>query len=804
MSKTIFCDHCGLPVPAGLIDTESDLQFCCSGCRLAYQIIHDHGLDGFYGLRDRLDQEAQPAKGSGRAFADFDDPSFIARYVKGLPDGLASVELYLEGIHCAACVWLVERIPGALPGVVDVRLDLGRALAVVTWDPATIDLSAIAQFLDKIGYQPHPFRGASTRDLARRESRSLLIRIAIAGALAGNVMLLAFALYGGHFHGISPEHRFVFRWLSLILTLPAVTWCARPFFRGAVGALRTRTLHMDLPIAVGILAGFIQGSLNIILDRGEIYFESVTALIFLLLVGRYIQQSQQRVAAGASELLFSLSPSTARLVEGDGVREVPVEALSEGAIVEVLAGDTVPGDGVIVQGRSNLDLSLLTGESRPETVTVGDAAHAGTVNLSSPVRIRIEQAGEETRVGRLMRLVEEGNRRKAPIVQLADRISGWFVAIVLGLAVLTFLIWLPLDPDHAVEHAVALLIVSCPCALGLATPLAIGAALAAAARTGILIKNGAALEVLAKPGRMYLDKTGTVTEGRMRVVHWWGSEKSKPLVAALETESTHPAAAALVEAFGSAEGPKATEIHQTTGAGIVGVVDGHQVAAGSNSFAQTITTGPLDTDTAALVTAATAEALTPVIVIVDGTIEAVAALGDPLRGDAASTLAEVERRGWHLTLLSGDHPAVVTAVAERIGLTEENAMGGVSPEDKVGVVKEAANLGPVAMVGDGVNDAAALATATVGIGVHGGAEAALAAADIYLARPGVRPILNLLEGARRTLNVIRRNLILSLAYNITAAALAMSGHMSPILAAVLMPLSSITVVISSYRANTFE
>ncbi len=440
VNETILCDHCGLPVPAGLVDAEAELQFCCSGCRLAYQIIHDHGLGGFYGLRERLDQEAQPAKSSGRAFSDFDDPAFFARYVTGLPDGLATVELYLEGIHCAACVWLVERIPVALPGVVEIRLDFGRALAIVTWDPAEVPLSTIARFLDGIGYQPHPFRGSSTRDLARQESRALLIRIAVAGALAGNVMLLAFALYGGHFHGISPEYRAVFRWLSLLLTLPSVGWCARPFFRGAVGALQTRTLHMDLPIAVGILAGFLQGSFNIVFDRGEIYFESVTALIFLLLVGRYIQQNQQRAAAGASELLFSLSPSTARLVEDDGVREVPIEALGKGSIIEVLAGDTVAGDGIVVRGRSSLDRSLLTGESRPENVTEGDKVHAGTINLSAPLRIQIEEAGEETRVGRLMRLVEDGARRKAPIVRLADRISGWFVASVIVLAVIKLLI----------------------------------------------------------------------------------------------------------------------------------------------------------------------------------------------------------------------------------------------------------------------------------------------------------------------------------------------------------------------------
>ncbi len=801
----ITCDHCGLPVPAGLIEDGAEHQFCCSGCKMAWQIIHEHGFDGYYDLRERLADELEPALGKGRAYAEFDDPAFAERYVRLRSDGMATVELYLEGIHCAACVWLVERVPVALPGVADIRLDLGKALAIVTWNPEATPLSVIARFLDGIGYPPHAFRGVRARDIARRERRSLLVRIAVAGALAANVMMLAFALYGGHFHGIADSYRSVFRWLSLFLTIPAVVWCALPFFRGAIGALRTRTLHMDLPIAVGISAGFVQGAANTIFDRGEIYFESVTALIFLLLVGRAIQKAQQQAAASASELLFSLSPSTARLVEPDGeVREVPIEALVAGVVVEVRAGDTVPADGIVENGESSLDRSLLTGESRPEPVSAGAPVHAGTLNTTAPLLVRVETTGEDTRIGRLMRLVEESARKRAPVVLLADRISGLFVATVLVLAVATAIFWLPHDPEHAVEHAVALLIVSCPCALGLATPLAISAALAAAARTGILVKNGAALEILARSGLMVLDKTGTVTTGRLSVVRWWGPEHGKPLVAALEAGSTHPVARALIETSDSPTELQVTGARHVTGAGISGTVDGHDVMVGSPAFINEHLDQDLPGAIVAEVDRAAADALTPVVISIDGQAECVAALGDPLRSETPPTLQALQRAGWSPRLLSGDHPTVVEAVARSAGLPAADAHGGISPEGKVEFVREASTHGTVAMVGDGVNDAAALAAATVGIGVHGGAEAALAAADIYLTRPGIAPILDLIEGARRTLKVIRRNLVLSLTYNIIAAAFAMSGHMSPIFAAVLMPLSSITVVVSSYRARTFN
>ena len=303
--------------------------------------------------------------------------------------------------------WFLRYELTGVDGVAEVRLDLGRSLATVTWNPETTPLSEVARSLDSIGYAPHPFRGVEARDMARREERALLIRIAVAGAIAGNVMLIAFALYGGHFHGISEEFEAFFRWVSLALAAPSVTWCATVFYRGAWGALKARALHMDLPIAIGIVAGFTQGAVNTIRGTGEIYFDSVTALIFFLLVGRFLQRRQQLKAASSTELLFSLAPSTARLVESDGVREVPLEALTPGATVEIRAGDSVPADGVVTEGSSTLDRSLLTGESLPEPVEIGDPVHAGTVNLGARLLIEVRATGEDTRVGRLMRLVEE-------------------------------------------------------------------------------------------------------------------------------------------------------------------------------------------------------------------------------------------------------------------------------------------------------------------------------------------------------------------------------------------------------------
>jgi Cu2+-exporting ATPase len=442
---------------------------------------------------------------------------------------------------------------------------------------------------------------------------------------------------------------------------------------------------------------------------------------------------------------------------------------------------------------------LLTGESRPIEVSPGDPVHAGTVNLGSRVLVEVRSTGENTRVGRLLQLVEEMALRRAPVVLLTDRISGWFVAAVLGLAASTLLIWLQLAPARAVDNAVALLIVSCPCALGLATPLAVAAAIGRAARAGILIKGGDALEQLARPARMVLDKTGTITEGRVALVHWRGVEWLRAAVGTMEVQSSHPVAVALADST-DAEPRCRVEDLRSHARGLTARCDGRDVLVGSPGFA--LDSGiDMPDEWKREIDEVVGRGLTPVVAAVDGAVAGLAGLGDPIRENASTVLERIRSDGWSVEILSGDHQGTVDAVAHAVGLSRSR--GSASPEQKAEYIAEATKEGRVAMVGDGVNDAAALAAATVGIGVHGGAEATLAVADVFLGRPGLHPLVELLDGSRRTMRVIRRNVAFSLAYNVVAISLAVAGLMHPLVAAILMPLSSITVVVSSYRAKTF-
>jgi Cu2+-exporting ATPase len=777
--------HCGLPVPAGRG------EFCCTGCEVVHAAIAEHGLEKFYALRE----QGAPAHTSGHSYAELDDPAFQRVHVQTGADGRCHSALYLEDLRCTACVWLVEATPRCVPGVTEVRVDVGRGRADVTWDPGVTSLAHVARHLDRIGHAAHPYRGLDRDRQRRREDRSLLIKLGVAGAAVGNLMLLAIALYAGLFEGMSAEDATFFRWASMCVAVPALGYAATPMFRTALGALRARRLHLDLPLSIGIVAGLAWGTANVLRGVGEIYFDSLAMLVFLLLVARWIVLRHQRRASSAAELLLALTPSRARRVRGSVVEDVPIDAIVLDDLVEVRAGETIPVDGVVAHGKSAIDAGLLTGESRPVDVFAGDTVNAGTVNLAAPITICATAVGEQTRVGALVASIESLSMRKAPIERLVDRIAGRFVAIVTTVAALTFIGWSLVDVRLGAEHAMALLIVTCPCALALATPLAVTVALGRAARKGILIKGADALERLAAPGTMFVDKTGTLTAGQLAVASWLGDVDARPLAAAVETGSAHPIARALA-AMGTTH--SAIEIHEELGRGIRGTVAGRRVVVGAPAWVA----GQARHDADAWVAEIVRRAETPIAIAIDGVIVAVAGLADPIRADAKQAVDQLSALGWRVEILSGDDTRVAEAVGAQLGIPDDRCTGDVPPEIKLAIVES--EPGPVAMVGDGVNDAAAIAAATCGIAVSGAAEVAIEAADVYLREPSIAAIAQTASGARATLATIRRSLRFSLAYNVTAGALAVSGLIHPLIAALLMPLSSLTVLASSLRSKAFK
>lgn len=770
------CSHCGLPIPAGRDD-----EFCCAGCEIVYGAIAEHGLDRYYALRET----PAPARTTTRSYAELDDPAFERVHVQR--DGeVARTALYLEDLRCTACVWLVESAPQCVPGIREVRVDIGRGRADVAWDD-TVSLSAIARHFDRIGHAVHPYRGLDRDKQRRREDRAMLVKLGVAGAALGNLMLLAIALYAGMFGGMNRADATFFRYASMAVAVPALSFAATPFFRTAIGALRARRLHLDLPLSIGIVAGLAWGTANVLRGVGEIYFDSLSMLIFLLLAARWVVLRYQRRASSAAELLLALTPSRARRADGT---EVPIEALVPGDRIRVHAGETVPVDGAITHGASSIDAGLLTGESRPVEVTAGDLVHAGTVNMAAPIEIEVAAAGEATRVGKLVSAIAAMSLRKAPIERFVDRVAGKFVAIVTTAAAITAV--------FSFENAMALLVVTCPCALALATPLAVTVALGRAARRGILIKGADALERLATPGTIFLDKTGTLTAGKLAVTSWCGDVDAAALAAAAEAGSNHPIARAVVRYCE----PKlvARDVAEELGAGVAASVGMHRVLVGSPAWIAKRCTLRPSIEQWIRETAERGES--PIAIAVDGTIVAVAGLSDPIRPDARAAISGLESMGWDVQLLSGDDPRVVDRVGAELGVRMRH--GGVTPEDKLARVTHARTLGPVVMVGDGVNDAAAMAAATTSIAVSGAAEIAIEAADVYLRAPSIAAIADTARGGRDTLRTIKRSLRFSLIYNVLAGVLAITGIIHPLMAAVFMPLSSGAVLASSLRSRAFK
>ncbi len=788
----VACSHCSLPVPAGLVEHASTEQFCCGACRIAYAAIRECGLDAYYELRRRLEVDPSPASASGSRFAEFDDPVFADRHIRPMPDGLRTCELYLEGVHCAACVWLVERLTRVVPGVVAARLDLGRSLVTLVWDPNAAELSAVARGLDRLGYRPHPATQHHARESRRQADRAALIRIGVAGACMGNVMLLAAALYSGMLDGIEESTRHAFRLLSAAIGLVAIFWPGRVFFQGALAAMRARTWHLDMPIAIALGAGTVTGVFFAIRGEGEIYFDSVTMLVFLLLFGRWLQERGMRAAADSIDLRNALTPATTHRVDADGTcRDVPTDAIEAGDTVEVRVGETCPVDGVIVRGTSHIDQAVLTGEPRPIAVGVGDAVPAGAVNTASVLRVRAEAVGVNTRIGRVLESIARLSRERLPVIGRAERVAKPFVVTVTSLAALCMLIWLHKGWEIALDHTTALLIVACPCALALATPLVTAVAIGDAAKRGRLIKGADVFDRMRLCNRVFLDKTGTVTRGRFAVLSIAGDEGVVPLAAAIERETPHPIAIAIADLDGALT---AAETTVTIGRGVAGVIEGVRVAVGQRAFVES-TVGTACGHLVADAAAATGAGHTAVFAADSTGRAAVIALGDQIRDDAPALIADLHARGKRVSILSGDDPATVRLIAAGLGLEEADALGGMSPDGKLAAIESALETGPVAMVGDGVNDAAALAKATCGIAVHGGAEASLAAADVYITADDLDQIVQLADSSGKIVSAVKTCLAVSLSYNIAASSLALAGLMSPLIAAFLMPTSSLTVVL---------
>jgi heavy metal translocating P-type ATPase len=715
--------------------------------------------------------------------------------------------LFLDGLRCASCVARVERSLRETNGVREASVNHTTHRALVRFDPERVDVGGLLARVRELGYDATPFDPDALERPSARSAREALVRMLVAGFLAANVMMLSAALYIGTYQGMEPGIERALRGLALALSLPAATWCAAPFWRGAWAGLRRGRITIDLPIALGIATAFGASALGSWQGVEHVFIDSAAMIVFLVLLGRTLERGARARASGAVERLVALAPERALRRTAAGVEEVPARSLDPGDRVVVAPGRAFPADGVVVAGATEVDEALLTGESRPVARRVGEPVTGGSRNVLAEVEVRVVAPIAEGTLARLAGLLERAQADRPAVQRLADRVASVFAPAILTVAAATALGWRLAGASwlDVAMTASATLIVACPCALGLATPAAMAAAIGRAARLGVLFKSGEAIERCAAARVALLDKTGTLTEARLEVVDAVAArghevDQVVALAAAVEGQAVHPLAKAIQgearrRGLGAAFEP--SDRRARPGRGVVAQDGATALAVGSAALMEELGVElPPELESAAARRARKGASL--VFVAAKGRAVGLLSLVDPLRPDAREGVAGLRRLGLEVELVTGDHAEAAQLAAEGAGI--ENVRAGVGPGEKVEQVRKHRACGRAVLVaGDGINDAAALAAADVGIAMGRGADVAIHAADVVVLAPRLTAIADAVALARATLRRVRENLTLAVAYNAVAVPLAAAGVLEPLPAALAMSLSSLAVTGNAVR-----
>lgn len=803
---TAECYHCGLPVErtGGEFDAvvaDKWRAFCCHGCRQVCETIHAAGLDSFY-RKTPAETAFQPPPTTPQSLEAYDIDEVQADYVDTL-DAQRSIHLLIEGIHCAACVWLIETALRREPGVLAADVNLTGKKLRLRWDNQQTRLSQLLQRLADLGYAAVPFDPETAEGALARRHRSMVYRMAFAGFAMMNILWVSIALYAG---AADDEFRNWFHWVGFALATPTLFYSGYPFLRNAVTGLKNWQLTMDLPIAIGATATYLYSSYITFTGstQGEVYFDTVVNFLFVILVGRYLETLSKRNALSATRRLLELQPKLANVVTVNGITVRPIRSVVIGDRVQVKPGEKIPVDGQVVSGNSAVDEAMLTGESVPVPKHDGDSVIAGSLNTEGTLQIEATAVLRNTALSRILALMDEAQSSKAPIQSLADRIVPWFVLVTLTLATLTFVYWLQQDFEIALLAASSVLVVTCPCAFGMATPMSIAVASGVGAQHGILVKQGAALERLSAVTHFVFDKTGTLTVGRPSVKQIqtaadFDETQLLALAASAEQHSEHVLGRAIVEAADSHGIVPAHTVHfqASLGRGVQAEVDGKAILIGHYDWIHSQLTTVSD-DWQSAVSAFERQGLTAVMVVCDGKVAGLLGLQDRLREDTVAVIKALQQAGHHVSVLSGDRPSVVQAVTA--DLAPIGRYAGVLPADKRLFIEKLQHQGDVvAMIGDGINDSPALIQADVGVALASGTDVSIESADIVLSHNRLSQLLMAVKMAGRTLRTIRENIVLSITYNTIMVPLAMMALVSPLMAAVTMPISSLLVIGNSAR-----
>ena len=792
------CYHCGEAVPPD-IDLTVEIggqarPMCCPGCRAVATLIAGSGLDGFYQQRTAFSERPQQLdETSLQHHLVYDDPEVAATFTETQPDGLVSARLLLGGVTCAACTWLIEQSLSRVDGVASALVNLQQSRLDIRFDPRLIPLSEIFSRVENLGYRPQPYQANSQRQQMADEYRVDLRRLGVAGLGMMQVGMFAIALHAGDIQGIDARYQGLLRWVSLVVASFVVFYSARPFFTTAWRHLKQRTLVMDLPVALAIGLAWAASIWATVIGGGQVYFDSVVMFTFFLLLGRFLER---RVRQRHAMTWFDAESALPEIASArrDGVwLPVPRIRLEASDVILIRAGDTIPVDARVLAGSSAVREDTFNGEHLPRPVSAADMIYAGTVNTESSLEAEVLGDYRESRLAALQRSVEQAQTEKPHLARIADRIASWFIAGILLVTTATAITWSQLDPEQAFWITLSVLVISCPCALALATPAALTSAASALRGNGVIVRGENALESLSRASHMVFDKTGTLTEGALavsetRVLMDEPDIDLNAAAASLQQYSSHP----IAEAFRDHD-PEAgfSDVEYHVGKGLEGYREGVRYRMGSEDFCRDLVPDlPPCPD----------ERRYWVALVRDGQGLAWFGLGDRTRPEAAEVIAQVRRGGLEVELLTGDSSGHGVALAKELGI--ETVFRGMQPREKMARVKELQRQGNlVSMVGDGLNDAPVLSLADASFAVAGATDLARTQADFVVLDHDLRAIVMTWRQARRCRRIILQNFAWALGYNICAIPLAASGFVPPWAAAIGMSLSSLLVVVNSLRLN---
>jgi Cu+-exporting ATPase len=767
---------------------DGDLRFCCNGCQGVYHLLNEEGLESFYDKAGST--KLSPPMHQLDDSSSFDSPSFYDQFVKQDDDGFCKVSLVIEGIHCSACVWLNEKALHKMDGVIEADINFTNNKATIVWADDVVKLSQIIDMIRSIGYNAFAYDSASGETYANKERKAYYLKMAVAIFASMNIMWIAVAQYAGYFTGITQEIKTILNVAEWVLATPVLFYSGWVFFRGAYYGLKTKVVNMDLLVATGALLTYLYSIYITLMEEGEAYFDSVSMIITFVLIGKFLEVLSKKNAADTLDIIGKDIPNEVKVFKDNSIILSKLDDVKVGDIIVVGSGERVLFDGEIIKGGGNFDESSLTGESEPIYKEKGDNVVSGTTSIDADIYFKTIKDFEHSTLSNLVTLLESAINKKPKIQQMANKLSEYFSSVILALALITFVVWWawPHSFETSFMVGISVIIIACPCALALATPVATLVGLSLGARKGILFKEAAQLETMAKVDTLVLDKTGTLTVGRPEVVKEHILESfDKKILYSFVKNSNHPISKGILEFLKKEDEIVFDEYKQVPSSGIVAKYNDKIILGGNEKILN-----EYDVD----IEFSSTESV--FYFVIDAQVVAIYELTDRIKDNAKDLVSELMKKGVSSIMLTGDNANIAKKVAKEVGIKE--FYHSQSPTDKADFIARLKEEGKtIVMVGDGINDVLALANSDISIVMGSGSDVAVDVSDVVLLNDSLKSLSDAFKISSTTFGLIKQNLGISLIYNAITIPLAMAGYVIPLVAAISMSVSSLLVVGNSMR-----